>query len=201
LFYVREQLSLRDCSEQESRQESPLAASTQIVYGYSSASAVNKLTYLTYANKLQPQTNSNLVTVLSRQPPQKFFLCLRIVAGFVLASIAWGSTVELTHHHGVRAAKLFSASEAANASLAGEQAGERVFQADEPQRSSSRSKAGSECLICQLHHNLQATLISEPPGVGATETNSPSATCAVALQLSEFTANQHGRAPPLFSLS
>jgi hypothetical protein len=158
------------------------------------------LTCPIHANKLQPPANSNLVTVLNSQP-QNFFLRLRIVAAFVLASIAWGSTIEFAHHHGTRAAKLVSASEAANASLAGEQADERLFQADEPQRSPSRSKAGSECLICQLHHNLSTTLISEPPGIGATETNSPSVTRTVALQLSEFTANQHGRAPPLFSLS
>jgi hypothetical protein len=135
--------------------------------------------------------------VLNKQP-RKRLITLRIVAAFILASIAWGSTFEFTHNHEARSGKFVSTSEAANApaTVSDVQANGRRFQTNEPQRSSSRSKAGTDCLICQLHHNLSATLISRPPGVGATDTKAPNATSAVGLRLSEFTANQHGRAPP-----
>jgi hypothetical protein len=123
---------------------------------------------------------------------------LRILAALLLASIAWGGTVELTHHHGARAAKHISASGGTNAPalVTEDPADEPLLQSSEQESSSSRSSSRSECLICQLHHNLATTLLSEPPTVDATETIAIRATFAVALQLSEFTANQHGRAPP-----
>jgi hypothetical protein len=134
--------------------------------------------------------------------PQKLFVRLRIVAAFVLASLAWGSTVEFTHNHGVNAAKRVTPAQAVNSPAAAtDLATESAAQTSEQQRSSSRSTSRAECLICQLHHNLSTTLISEPPGVDASPTNAPRASFAVVLQLSEYTANQHGRAPPTFFLS
>jgi hypothetical protein len=134
--------------------------------------------------------------------PQKLLLRLRIVAAFVLASLAWGATVEFTHNHGVNAAKRVSLAQGVSSPAAtADAANEAAVQAGEQQRSSSRSSSRAECLICQLHHDLSTTLISEPPGVDASPTSAPRASFAVVLQLSEYTANQHGRAPPTFFLS
>jgi hypothetical protein len=134
--------------------------------------------------------------------PQKLFLRLRIVAAFVLASLAWGSTVEFTHNHGINAARRVTSAQAVNSSdAAANLENESAVQTSERQRSSSRSNSRSECLICQLHHNLSTTLISEPPDIDASPTNALRASFAVVVQLSEFTANQHGRAPPTYFLS
>ena len=123
---------------------------------------------------------------------------LLVLAALLLASIAWGSTVEFTHHHGGRAEKTISASEGSNArtTVTEAQADRYLVQNSEQEKSSSRSNSRSECLICQLHHNLATTLLSQPTTLDSTETTATWATFAVALQLSEFTANQHGRGPP-----
>gem|GEM_PF-5074229 len=106
--------------------------------------------------------------------PQKVYLRLRIVAAMLLASIAWGSTVESAHNHSTRAPKHTNASEAANPSATtSEKSDAPRVQTEEPHRSSSRSSSRSECLICQLHHNLTTTLLTEREGGMATATRHP----------------------------
>jgi hypothetical protein len=119
-----------------------------------------------------------------------------MLAVLLLASIAWGTAAEFTHHHGAQSDTRLIQSLATKALETPAEALTTKFDSSDAggNRSSSRSRV--ECLICQLHQNLSATLFSEPPGVGPTETHALKATTPVVLQLSEFTANQHGRAPP-----
>lgn len=119
-----------------------------------------------------------------------------MLAVLLLASIAWGTAAEFTHHHGVQSDTRLIQSLATAAPDTLDRGFTDKFDSSDAggTRSSSRSRA--ECLICQLHQNLSATLFSEPPGIGPTEAHALKATTPVVLQLSEFTANQHGRAPP-----
>jgi hypothetical protein len=119
----------------------------------------------------------------------------RLLAALLLASLAWGSTVEFTHHHGVNSKSGESFSGAAESTAAVEATATQISPGN-PNGTSSKSKTGDECLICQLHQNLSATVIGHIPGVGSTEAgglNSPSVTV---VQLSEFTSPGQGRAPP-----
>jgi hypothetical protein len=119
----------------------------------------------------------------------------RLLAALLLASLAWGATAEFNHHHGNRTRfdqSLLSTTQAQNVDAA---SSVRI----EPSKTngtSSPSKTGAECLICQLHQNLSATALGHTPGVGTSETHALKATPNVVFQLSEFTANCQGRAPP-----
>jgi hypothetical protein len=119
----------------------------------------------------------------------------RLLAVLLLAAFAWGTTAELSHHHGlkVRSGQAFSTT--APGSLASASSSPRVG-SEKTSGTRSSSKTGAVCLICQLHQNLSATLFSEPPGVGSSETHVLNATATVVVQLSEYTAHRHGRAPP-----
>ena len=118
----------------------------------------------------------------------------RLLALLLLAAFAWGTTAEFSHHHGTNAKFDESLSSTAQSSTADEATSTRISSSNT--NGTSNSKTGAECLICQLHQNLSATVIGHTPGVGSTETHAIKATAQVVLQLSEFTANQHGRAPP-----
>ena len=132
------------------------------------------------------------------KPAQVFFGSpvkrARGLAVLLLAALAWGSTVELTHHHGVGAKSVESLSNTAQ-SIAADVA-TQVSQASTT-GNSSKSKTGAECLICQLHQNLSASEISHTPGVGPTETLGLKPPPNPVVQLSEFTATGQGRAPPV----
>ena len=117
----------------------------------------------------------------------------RLLAILLLAAFAWGTVAEFNHQHGAKT-RLGQISSASN-SIATESSFPQI-ESDDNDGTSSTSRTRGACLICQLHQNLSATLFSEPPGVGATETHLLRAAVPVVFQLSEFTANQHGRAPP-----
>ena len=116
-----------------------------------------------------------------------------MLAVLLLASLAWGSTVEFTHHHGAGTKPGESSSTKAPSRAA-----------DEPTQVGSRStngplsdsKTGAECLICQLHQNLSTTIIGHTPGVGPTEKLGLNTPLSAVVQLSEFTSTGQGRAPP-----
>ncbi|HEV8589966.1 MAG TPA: DUF2946 family protein [Pyrinomonadaceae bacterium] len=124
----------------------------------------------------------------------------RLIAAVLLAAIAWGGTVEFTHNHGVRAATT-AEGKTSQATLSQDRADVRVLTSDESEQSSSRSKPGTECLICQLHHNLATTVLTQWAGAVTTEAQLSNFQPATSIHLFEFTATQQGRAPPLFSLS
>ena len=115
----------------------------------------------------------------------------RLLAALLLASLAWGTTAEFNHHHGTRAGfdqTLLSTTQNVDASS--------VTIESSKSGTTSSSKTGAACPICQLHQNLSATALGHVPGVGTAETHSLKAQSSVIFQRSEFTANCQGRAPP-----
>jgi len=140
-----------------------------------------------------------MLRTVIRKPAQMLFSSpvkrARMLAVFLLAAIAWGSTVEFTHHHGARARSPESLSNAAQ-SPAADEATSKQISSSNTTGTSSKSKTGAECLICQLHQNLSATVIGHTPGAGPAEIRGLKMPPTVAVQLSEFTSTGHGRAPP-----
>jgi len=126
---------------------------------------------------------------------QKVLTRLRIMAALVLASVAWGSTVEFTHHHGLRNTRAAASSESAN------QGGVAQLQDGNSPESTSRPNIGSECSLCQLHHNLSTTLLSEFATTLPNEVFTSHSQSAASVHFLEFTATLHGRAPPTSFLS
>jgi hypothetical protein len=116
-----------------------------------------------------------------------------MLAVLLLASLAWGSTVEFTHHHGIGAKPGESLSSTAQSSAADEAT---QISSSSTNGTSSNSKTGAECLICQLHQNLSTTIIGHAPGAGPTETLGLNTPPSTVVQLSEFTSTGQGRAPP-----
>ncbi|MFZ0751772.1 MAG: hypothetical protein WAM70_20595, partial [Pyrinomonadaceae bacterium] len=126
-----------------------------------------------------------------------FKLRFRVVAAVLLAVIAWGSTVEVTHGHAATDTNL-NAERVRNCieTAATDKTLCTSVQENEPARSSSRQNTSSECLICQLHHNLATTLLSQPAGVDPLHQQAARSSTPERLHLLEFTTVQHGRAPP-----
>src|SRR3979409_1976215 len=95
----------------------------------------------------------------------------RMLAVLLLAAIAWSSTVEFTHHHGSKARSVESLSSTAQWTQhpIADEALSTEISSSNTNGTSSKSKTGAECLICQLHQNLSASVISHTPGVGPTE--------------------------------
>lgn len=117
----------------------------------------------------------------------------RLLAALLLASLAWGTTAEFNHHHGTRAGfdqTLLSTTQNVD------DASSVTIESSKSNGPTSSSKTGAACLICQLHQNLSATALGHIPGVGAAETHALKAPSSVVVQLSEFTTNCQGRAPP-----
>jgi hypothetical protein len=117
----------------------------------------------------------------------------RLLAVMLLAAIAWGGTAELTHHHGAKAKLGGSISSTTQSS---DEATATQISSRQTNGTSSKSKSGADCLICQLHQNLSATEISHTPGDGPTETRGLNTPSGTVVQLSEFTSTGQGRAPP-----
>lgn len=118
----------------------------------------------------------------------------RLLAVMLLAAIAWGSTAELTHHHDAKGK--VGGSISTNQFSIPDEATATQISSSETNGTSSKSKSGADCLICQLHQNLSATEISHNPGDGPAETRGLIAPSGAVVQLSEFTSTGHGRAPP-----
>ena len=119
-----------------------------------------------------------------------------MLAVLLLASLAWGATAEFTHHHGLQSNAGFAESLLNSEPSSLGETSAITFQSSDTSGTKSSSKTGAECLICQLHQNLSATVLDQPPGVGPAEMQVLNSPATVVLQLSEFAASQHGRAPP-----
>ena len=118
-----------------------------------------------------------------------------MLALLLLAALAWGTTAEFNHHHGGRARidqSLLSTTQAQDA----DDASSARIESNKTNGTSSSSKTGAQCLICQFHQNLSATVLSHTPGSGIAEMFGLQPSPIAVFQLSEFTANGHGRAPP-----
>src|SRR5688572_21081992 len=89
---------------------------------------------------------------------QSFKVWFRVTAAVLLAVIAWGSTVEVIHGHAATDTNL-NAERVRNCIeiSASDKTLRTSVQENEPAKSSSRQNTSSECLICQLHHNLATT--------------------------------------------
>jgi hypothetical protein len=111
--------------------------------------------------------------------------------------IAWGSTVEVTHGHAATDTNL-NAERVRNCIELSEtdKTLRTSVQENEPAKSSSRQNTSSECLICQLHHNLATTLLSQPASINTLHQQTAQSSTLECLHLREFTTVQHGRAPP-----
>jgi hypothetical protein len=116
-----------------------------------------------------------------------------MLAVLLLAAIAWGSTVEFTHHHGAKAKSVESLSSTVPSTADNEAT---QISSNSTNGPTSKSRSDGECLICQLHQNLSATVIGHTPGVGPTETRGLNTLPPAVVQLSEFISTGHGRAPP-----
>lgn len=117
-----------------------------------------------------------------------------MLAVLLLASIAWGSTAEFTHHHSAGKQSLASISKAT--STVQDQTTSDQVSASKTKGTSSNTKGGAECLICQLHQNLSTSVIGHAPGDGPTERRTLNTPLSAVVQLSEFAVIGHGRAPP-----
>lgn len=133
---------------------------------------------------------------------QSFRLRFRVTAAVLLAVIAWGSTVEVTHGHAATDTSL-NAERVRNCieTSPTNETPRTAVRENEPARSSSRPNSSSECLICQLHHNLATTLLSQPANVDTLHQQAARSSTPERLHLHEFTTVQHGRAPPVSFLS
>jgi hypothetical protein len=118
-----------------------------------------------------------------------------MLAVLLLASIAWVSTVEFTHQHS--AGKQASGSISKATSTVPDQATSDQVTAGKTNGTSSDTRGGTECLICQLHQDLSTSDIGHTPGNGPTETRALNTPLSAVVQLSEFAATGHGRAPPV----
>jgi hypothetical protein len=120
----------------------------------------------------------------------------RIVALILLASLAWATTAEFTHHHGAQSANSFIKLLPGSSHAEGSNEGvSRLKSSDRESHSSTNSSA--DCAICQLHQNLSSTLFNSPPRVETVDTRVLSAPPQFTLKLSKFSASQQGRAPPV----
>jgi hypothetical protein len=119
----------------------------------------------------------------------------RLLAVLLLASLAWGSTVEFTHHHGAKT-KSSESLAGATPSLTANAATATWISSSDTNGTSSKSNTGAACLICQLHQNLSATIIGQIPGIALTEALTQHAPPDALVKLSEFRSTGQGRAPP-----
>ena len=119
----------------------------------------------------------------------------RLLAVLLLAAIAWGSTAELTHHHGAKAKLGGSISTTAQSAIPDEATATQIS-SSQTNGTSSKTKSGADCLICQLQQNLSATEIVHKPGEGPTEVLGLNTPSGAVVQLSRFTSTGRGRAPP-----
>ena len=116
-----------------------------------------------------------------------------MLAMLLLAALAWGSTVEFIHHHGAEAKSVESLSSTLPSAVDNEAT---QISSNSTNGPASKSRSDGECLICQLHQNLSATVIGHTPGVEPTETRGLNTQPLAVVQLSEFISTGHGRAPP-----
>jgi hypothetical protein len=110
-----------------------------------------------------------------------------VLALILLATISWGATAEVNHHHGFSKGK---SARSFQGSLPG-----AAFSSGEASR--KRSSTRDECLICQLHQNLSAGALAQLPHQTPALRQFPRPTAAVISQRTQFITSERGRAPPV----
>jgi len=107
----------------------------------------------------------------------------RVLSFLLLGFIVYGTTVEAAHTHGGSpASRVVSSSSFSDPATDAKGANPLVGCGD--------------CLICQLHQNFSATLISLPPSVGPTSLSSQFVHSATIPLHTQTSAPRSGRAPP-----
>ena len=111
----------------------------------------------------------------------------RVVSLLLFGFIFYGTIVEAAHTHG----SVATANAVARASN---------FSDPATKTKASNTLLGcSDCLICQLHQNFSATLISVPPSSGPSSAGSKSFYLTTVSVHSQTSRPRAGRAPPLIS--
>jgi subtilisin family serine protease len=107
-----------------------------------------------------------------------------VLSLLLLGFIVYGTTVEAAHTHG----RLTANSAAGASNFSGP--------ATDVKETTTLLGCG-ECLICQLHQNFSATLISVPPSIGQSSFGSRSVNSTTVTVHSQTTTPRTGRAPPI----
>jgi len=107
----------------------------------------------------------------------------RVLSLLLLAFIVYGTTVEAAHTHG----GLPAASVVGSASFSDP--------ATDAKGATPLVGCG-DCLICQLHQNFSATLISLPPSIAPTSLSSQFVLSTTIPLHTQTSAPRSGRAPP-----
>jgi hypothetical protein len=115
----------------------------------------------------------------------------RLLALLLLASIAWGTTAEVTHHHGAS-----GRSSALQVTASEDQSPSQRVESPDNERSSKRTTTRDECLICQLHQNLFATVFSHSLHTTPATKGILCNHVALIPYSSQSKTPQKGRAPP-----
>jgi hypothetical protein len=109
----------------------------------------------------------------------------RALSIVLLAFIVCGTTVEAAHNHG---------------NLAGSNTVTSAAHFSDPAtegKLGTSSPGCSDCLICQLHQNFSATVISVPPSMGPSTHSFRIFNLATVSVHSQTATPQRGRAPPI----
>ncbi|HEX8649251.1 MAG TPA: DUF2946 family protein [Pyrinomonadaceae bacterium] len=112
----------------------------------------------------------------------------RLLAFVLLAFLSYGATAEVAHKH---------------CNIVPERRSDltaNVSSSDNTNPSSSNTRSGGECLICQLHQHLFVSLLSALPQIAAPPVQSVRPPAAAVSYLSHADTPQRGRAPPTTSL-
>lgn len=111
----------------------------------------------------------------------------RVLSLLLLGFIVYGTTVEAAHKHG----KLVRGSDAPGTRSVS-------YHGADPTLSTDLSGC-TDCLICQLQQHFSTALISSPPSIGQSASNSLISRLALVSVRSQTTATSSGRAPPYAS--
>jgi hypothetical protein len=113
------------------------------------------------------------------------------VALLLLTAIVWGTTAEVTHHHSAP-----GRSAASRLTTTEDQAPSQSVEAPGKGTSSNRTSTRNECLICQLHQNLFATVFSHTLHTKPATSGILRSHIALIPYSSQSKTPQKGRAPP-----
>jgi hypothetical protein len=130
---------------------------------------------------------TQLAQIVFRSPARR----ARALAFVLLASLSWGATAEVNHHHGTQSAGRVSLLSTVSNQITAER-----IESPCNESPSKGTSSRDECLICQLHQNLFAKALSHAlHSAPATDAVSRNPTSLVSYS-SQFNTPQRGRAPP-----
>jgi hypothetical protein len=107
-----------------------------------------------------------------------------VLSFLLLGFIVYGTTVEAAHTHG----NLAATKTVVGASSFSDPATDA--------KTTTKLPGCGDCLICQLHQNFSATLISVPPSIGPLAVSSHFFNLAAVSVVTQTNAPRRGRAPP-----